>query len=124
MCPKITDIVRNGSARKKPDTISKTHKTIPTAKLTVDITSALCLTVLEIMRFVQDQNVRFKLGNLIAHLLGLRHLVIRKDFYLALNATPFIKLTTPVDLGDGGADHNDFLQAELITSRDHLNSLT
>ena len=72
------------------------------------------------MRFVQDQNVRFKLGNLIAHLLGLRHLIIRKNFYLAFNATPFFKLAPPVDLGDGRANDDDLFQTELITSCDHL----
>jgi hypothetical protein len=76
------------------------------------------------MRFVEDENVWFELGDFIPHLLRLRHLVVGKDLDLSINAAPLFELTPPVDLGDGGAKHHDLLQFERVTRRDHLNGLT
>jgi hypothetical protein len=75
------------------------------------------------MRFIQNQNVRLKLGDLIANLLGLHDLIVAKDFDFALDGSPSLELTTPVDLGDSRADHDDLCQAECITGCDNLKRL-
>ena len=69
MCPKIADVIRNGSATKKPNAISETDKAIAATVLTVYILCTLSSPILEIMRFIQNKNVWLKLGDLIANLL-------------------------------------------------------
>ena len=59
------------------------------------------------MRFIQDKDMWFKLGNLITNLLRLRDLIVAEHLHFALDRTPLVELTTPVNLGDGGADHDD-----------------
>lgn len=75
------------------------------------------------MRFIEDDNVRLQLGDLIARFLRLGEFVVGVDEDLALDGPPLIELTFPVDLGDGGADDNDFCKAEKITGCDNLNRL-
>lgn len=75
------------------------------------------------MRLVQDDNVRLQLGDLIARFLGLGEFIVGVDEDLPLDCAPLLELAFPVDLGDGGADDNDFCKAEKITGRDDLNRL-
>lgn len=73
------------------------------------------------MRFIEDDNVRLQLGDLIARLFGLGEFVVGVDEDLSLDCAPLLELAFPVDLGDGGADDNDFCKAEKITGCDNLN---
>lgn len=75
------------------------------------------------MRFIEDDNVRLQLDDLIARLFRLRKFIIGIDEDLSLDLPPLLKLAFPVDLGDGGTDDNDFCKAEKITGRDNLNRL-
>ena len=72
------------------------------------------------MRFIQNKNVWLKLGNLIADLLRLCDFIIAEDFDFALDGSPSLELTTPVNLSYGWADHDDFCEAEYITGGDNL----
>lgn len=75
------------------------------------------------MRFIDDKNVWLKCGDYITHLLRCRQLIVGIYQHLAFEFTPLIELAFPVDLGDGGADDNDFCKAEKITGCDNLNRL-
>lgn len=75
------------------------------------------------MRFIEDDNVRLQLGDLIARLFRLRKFIVGIDKDLSLDLSPLLELAFPVDLGDGGADDNDFCKAEKITGCDNLNRL-
>jgi hypothetical protein len=72
------------------------------------------------MSLIQNKNVWFKLCDLIADLLRLRDLIVAKDFDFALDGSPPLELTPPVNLGDSRADHDDFCEAECITGGDNL----
>jgi hypothetical protein len=72
------------------------------------------------MSLIQNKNVWLKLCDFIADLLRLRDLIVAKDFDFALDGSPPLELTTPVNLGNGRADYDDLCEAEYITGCYHL----
>ena len=72
------------------------------------------------MSLIQNKNVWLKLCDFIADLLRLCDFIIAEDFDFALDGSPSLELTTPVDLSYGWADYDDLCQAECITGCDNL----